>query len=77
MFVNADHSYSIKTTEGKMILSGTWADGADGSCFTQTDPAPSADAKPLCFPLKDYKVGDSFTGSDPSGSFTGVVTAGR
>jgi len=77
VYVNPDHTYSIKTADGKPILNGTWADGADGSCFTQTDPAPAAGAKPLCFPVKDYKVGDSFEGQDPTGKFTGVVKAGR
>ena len=77
VYVNADHSYSIAKTDGSTILKGTWADTDAGSCFTQTDPAPDAGAKPLCFPIKNYQVGDSFQGADPSGAFTGVIKAGR
>lgn len=72
VFVNADHSYSIAKADGTPILKGTWADANGQSCFT---PAPSG--KPVCFPVKEYKVGDTISGSDPSGSFTGVIKAGR
>ena len=71
VYVNADHTYSIGLPDGK-TLKGTWADGADGSCFTL-----DTGGKPVCFPLKDYKVGDTFNGSDATGSFTGVIVAGR
>jgi hypothetical protein len=76
VYVNPDHSYSITLPDGK-ILKGTWKDGDGGSCFYQSDPPPAADAKPACFPLKEYKVGDTFSGEDAGGKFTGVVQAGR
>lgn len=76
VYVNADHSYSITLADGK-VLKGTWKDGDNGSCFYQSDPAPAADQKPACFPLKDYKVGDTFSGEDAGGKFTGVIKAGR
>jgi hypothetical protein len=76
VYVNADHSYSIGLADGK-TLKGAWADGADGSCFTLTDPPPAPGAKPVCFPLKDYKIGDTFSGEDANGKFTGVIVAGR
>lgn len=76
VYVNADHSYSIALPDGK-TLKGTWADGADGSCFTLTDPPPAPGAKPSCFPIKDYKVGDTFSGEDATGKFTGAIVAGR
>ncbi len=75
-YVNADHSYSIALPDGKS-LKGTWKDGADGSCFYQSDPTPAADQKPVCLPVKDYKVGDTFSGEDATGKFTGVIKAGR
>ena len=76
VYVEPDHSYSLTLPNGDR-LNGTWADGSDGSCFTVTNPPPAPGAKPTCFPLKDYKVGDTFEGADSSGSFKGVVQAGR
>jgi hypothetical protein len=76
VYVNADHSYSIALPNGT-ILKGTWADAGGQSCFTLTDPAPAPGAKPVCFPAKDYKVGDSFQGEDVTGKFAGVIQAGR
>ncbi len=76
VYVDADHSYSVVLGDGT-TLKGTWADADGQSCFTLTDPAPAPDAKPACFAIKEYKVGDTFSGSDPTGSFTGVIKAGR
>mgnify|MGYP001545760513 FL=1 len=76
VLVEPDHSYSILMPDGSK-LKGTWADGAGGSCFTVTDPPPKPGATPTCFPVKEYKVGDTFEGSDSFGSFKGVVQAGR
>jgi len=78
VFVNADHTYSIALPDGNK-LTGTWADAnADGkSCFTLTDPPPKPGDKPVCLPAKEYKLGDSFEGEDPTGKFTGVFQAGR
>jgi hypothetical protein len=75
VYVNADHSYSIALPNGSMIK-GTWADGTE-SCFTPTDPPPAPGTKPICFPLKEYKLGDTFQGEDASGKFTGVIKPGR
>lgn len=76
VYVNADHSYSIALPTGA-ILKGTWADAGGQSCFTVTDPPQAPGAKPSCFPIKDYKVGDTFAGDDATGHFTGVIKAGR
>jgi hypothetical protein len=76
VYVDPDHSYSIALPNGGKVK-GTWADGADASCFTPTDPPPAPGTKPICFPLKEYKLGDSFDGSDSSGNFKGVIQAGR
>jgi len=78
VYVNADHSYSIALPNGG-VLKGTWADSGDQSCFTITDPPPKpgTSAQPVCLPVKEYKVGDSFQGEDPTGKFTGVIQAGR
>jgi len=71
VYVNADHSYSIALPDGRE-LRGTWADADGQSCFTL-----SSGGKPTCFPIKEYKVGDTFVGEDPTGKFTGVIQAGR
>jgi hypothetical protein len=71
VYVNADHSYSVLLPDGK-TLNGTWADANGQSCFTL-----STGGTPSCFPVKEYKVGDSFGGTDATGSFTGVIGAGR
>ena len=76
VFVEPDHTYSITMRDGSK-LKGIWADGAGGSCFTVTDPPPKPGVTPTCFPIKNYKVGDTFEGSDAFGNFTGVVQAGR
>lgn len=76
VFVAPDHSYFIVLADGSK-LKGTWTDGGGQSCFTVTDPPPAPGAKPVCFPLKEYKVGDTFEGSDATGSFKSVIQAGR
>ncbi len=76
VYVEPDHTYSILLPNGQK-LKGTWADAAEGSCFTLTDPPPAPGAKPSCFPIRDYNVGDTFSGEDATGKYTGVITAGR
>ena len=76
VYVNPDRSYSIVLPDGK-TLKGDWADANGQSCFHQKDPPPAADVKPACFPLKEYKVGDSFSGEDAGGKFTAAIKAGR
>lgn len=79
VYVEPDHTYSIVPADGSAPLKGTWADANGQSCFTVTDPppAPGTEAQPVCFPLKEYKVGDTFEGEDSTGKFTGVIKAGR
>ncbi len=74
VYVDADHTYAIALPDGAR-LKGTWADAGGQSCFTLAAPPPGA--KPSCFPLKDYKVGDTFSGEDATGKYTGVISAGR
>jgi hypothetical protein len=76
VFVEPDHTYSIVLPDGAK-LTGTWADAVGQSCFTVTNPPPAPGARPSCFPLKEYKVGDSFSGEDASGKYVGVISAGR
>ncbi len=71
VYVEADHSYSIVLPNGQ-TLKGTWADADGQSCFTL-----SSGGKPSCFPIKAYAVGDTFVGSDATGTYSAVITAGR
>jgi len=76
VYVNADHTYSVVLPNGT-TLKGTWADGNGQSCFSLTDPPAAPGSKPTCFEAKEYKVGDSFSGEDATGKFTGTIRAGR
>ena len=76
IYVEADHTYSIKLPNGT-VLKGKWADADGQSCFTLTDPAPKPGDKPVCFPVKEYKLGDSFSGTDATGAFTSTIHPGR
>ncbi|HEY2068387.1 MAG TPA: hypothetical protein VGG48_02435 [Rhizomicrobium sp.] len=76
VYVEPNHTYSLVLGNGQK-LSGTWADGGGQSCFTVTSPPPAPGATPTCFALKEYKVGDSFSGQDANGSFHGVINPGR
>ena len=60
-----------------MTINGTWADDGKQTCYTETDPAPSAGTKPVCVPTAAHKVGDTWTVKDAQGG-TGnaVVVAG-
>ncbi|HWA90121.1 MAG TPA: hypothetical protein VG889_08820 [Rhizomicrobium sp.] len=76
VYVEADHSYSILLPNGA-TLKGTWADAGGQSCFTVTDPPQKPGATPTCFPVKEYKIGDTFSGDDATGHFNGAIKAGR
>jgi hypothetical protein len=76
VYVNGDNTYSIVPRDGSQALKGTWKDEGGQSCFTITEP-PQENAQPVCFPLKEYKVGDTFKGEDSTGKFTGEIKPGR
>jgi hypothetical protein len=76
VYVEADHTYSIALPNGA-VLKGSWADANGQSCFAVTDPPTKPGATPTCFPVKEYKVGDTFSGDDATGHFSGVIKAGR
>ena len=77
VYVEADHTYTIVPRSGGETISGTWSDKSGESCFTITDPAQYAGGDPLCFALKDYKIGDTFEGKDSTGHFTALIVKGR
>lgn len=65
--VNADNTYETHLADGS-VVKGTWAlDGAN-TCYTQTDPAPTAEMKPFCTPNENRAVGDKWAAKGPDGS---------
>jgi hypothetical protein len=65
--VNADNTYTSVLPDGSEVK-GTWAVDGDKTCYTQTDPAPAADAKPFCAPTETHAVGDKWEAKGPDGS---------
>lgn len=56
--LHADGTFNEVLPDGSPA-SGTWTDGVDGVCFTETSPPPPAGTKPDCLPsLSGKKVGD-------------------
>lgn len=79
MFYNADKSFSA-TLPDKSEIKGTWEITADGNlCLTQKEPAPAADAKPVCNPFDaTRKVGDTWETKNQAGETVTVsLVAGR
>ena len=77
VYVEPDHTYSIVPRDGSDEITGVWADEGSQSCFTIKEPASYAGGDPLCFPLKDYQVGDTFEGADSTGHFVAKIVKGR
>jgi hypothetical protein len=65
--VNADNTYETHLADGS-VVKGTWAVDGDNTCYTQTEPAPAADAKPFCTPNEARAVGDKWSAKGPDGS---------
>jgi len=76
VYVNPDHSYSIVLPNGNMMR-GVWNDANGMSCFNITNPPQPPGARPTCFPVKQYQIGDTFSGQDSTGSFIGKIVPGR
>jgi hypothetical protein len=76
-YVNADKTWENKT--GDKTTKGTYEVKPDGTaCFTQSDPAPAPDQKPLCLKIDEHKAGDSWSTKDDKGAETKYsMTAGR
>ncbi|NWH08384.1 MAG: hypothetical protein HXY22_07040 [Alphaproteobacteria bacterium] len=77
LFINEDMSYEATLPDGA-VHKGTWAVAADQICFTQTEPAPAADAKPVCGLVQpDKKAGDTWEQGEGEQKITVAITAGR
>jgi hypothetical protein len=77
VFVDADGGYSVQSPDGNSS-SGTWEVKGGKVCYTQTSPAPPADAKPVCLANQAHAVGETWTGVGVGGAnFTAVIEEGR
>lgn len=75
--VKADNTYETHLTDGS-VVKGTWAADGANTCYTQTEPAPAAEAKPFCSPNEDRAVGDKWTAKGPDGTEVGFeLVAGQ
>lgn len=56
---------------------GTWAIADGAICLTQTEPAPPADAQPICNPVSEHAVGDKWELGEGDQKVTIELVAGR
>jgi hypothetical protein len=63
---------------GHPSSTGKWVDDGKTVCYTQTNPAPAPNQKPVCNSSESRKAGDSWPVTDPfGGQCTATLTAGR
>ena len=77
IMVAQDGTFTVVPT-GHPQSKGTWKDDGSTVCYTQTDPAPDANMKPVCNSSQPRKVGDSWSVTDPfGGQCTATLVAGK
>jgi hypothetical protein len=77
VWVEAGGTYSIVRPDGSHAT-GKWVDDGTNVCYTDTDPPPPANAKPVCNASALHKVGDTWDVIDPFGGHcTATLTAGH
>ncbi len=64
-YYNADHTFTGNVVDVGFRLKGTWAVDGGTLCLTY-DPPPPGMTNPVCQPVVDHKVGDSWTTGDNS-----------
>jgi hypothetical protein len=78
LIINEDKSYQATLPDGN-VHKGTWDLGPDAAqiCFTQTEPAPAADAKPACGVVRPgKKAGDTWEEGEGDAKTTIAIVAG-
>ena len=65
VYMEKDGSYSL--IHGTFKEKGTWKDDGTNVCYHATDPAPAPGAKAVCIPTRSFKIGDTWTVTDPKG----------
>ncbi|NWH08383.1 MAG: hypothetical protein HXY22_07035 [Alphaproteobacteria bacterium] len=72
---NKDNTFEAMGPQGTM--KGTWAITDGTLCLTQTEPAPAADAKPICNPVAEHAVGDKWEMGEGDAKVMIELVAGR
>lgn len=77
LHINADNSYAAMLP-GDVTHKGTWAVTEGTICFTLVEPAPPADAQPVCGLVEaGRKAGDSWDQGEGDQKVTIAITEGR
>lgn len=77
LFIDENNTYSATTAAGA-THKGTWAVTGDQICFTQTEPAPAADAQASCGLVQTgKKAGDTWEQGEGDAKVTVAIVAGR
>jgi len=77
IYAQQDGTFTVVPT-GHPQSSGTWKDDGANVCYTQTNPAPTADMKQVCNSSQPRHVGDSWSVTDPfGGQCTATLAAGH
>jgi hypothetical protein len=77
-FTDPDHKWR-RIEDGRIAARGVWAVKAGVACFTQTDPKPAPQDKPICNPTIEHQIGDTWINVDPNTGNTVLLglVAGR
>ena len=59
VYYNADHTFT--GAAGEMKPAGTWEVNGSKICLTFTSDTPPGYPNPICTPVSDHKVGDSWS----------------
>ncbi len=77
IYAQADGTFTVVPT-GNPQSSGTWKDDGSTVCYTQTNPPPGANMKPVCNSSQARAVGESWAVTDPfGGQCTATLLSGK
>ena len=65
VYMEKGGTYSL--TNGGYKEMGTWKDDGTNVCYHATNPAAAPGDKTVCIPTRDFKVGDTWSVTDPKG----------
>ncbi len=71
IYYEADHSFT--GVQGEQQLAGSWAVKGSQVCLTFTSDAPPGYPNPICTPVSNHAVGETWT----AGPFTVQLVEGR
>lgn len=71
VYMHEGGTYSL--THGAYKETGTWKDNGKTVCYHATNPAPAPGDKTVCVPSRNFKVGDTWSVTDPKGKVCKAV----